>query len=222
MTRRKENPVETVPPTTAITKVIPVVEETKTLLETAEHPGEASDEYAQAIEAVRTAVDNFCRSTWRLAWSLVDFRQVHERVHPSNRLTDKQMANVLGIRLTPARIGQLVNTAVAYPREQVDESIDFRVYEQARTKNPRMTPAKLLKLVKDHPTTAAIAKLKPASCRETTIQQELMIRVTPAAEQDAEPVISVRLNGTAIELPADLKNDICKYARNSFVETKDN
>jgi len=216
MSKHKQNAVEVNPSVTAITKVVAEIVEENQLTEATESSNEAPPEYAAAIEEVKTALSDYCRSTWRLAWALVDFRAVHERVHPSNQLTDKQMAELLGIKLSPARIGQLVNTALAYPRQQVDESIDFRVYEQGRVKSPRATPEKRLKLVKDHPTTEAMAKVKSSSRSKAKIHRELMIQVTPAVEEGAEPLVNVRLNGEATELPSNLFNAISKYANELF------
>jgi hypothetical protein len=219
MSKHKQNPVEPNSSETAITKVAVKVVEENQLPETTQPLSEAPPEYAAAINEVKAALTDWRRSTWRFAWALVNFRTLHERVHPGDRLTDKRMAELLGIKLTPARIGQMVNTALAYPREQVDESIDFRVYENARVKYPRATPEKLLKLVKDHPTTAEIAKLKsPGRPKSKKIRRELVIQVTPAVDQDAEPAVKVRLNGEAAELPSNLLHAICKYANEVFAD----
>ncbi len=224
--KANEKTVATKAADTAITQVVAKVVGKNLATAAADSPAivnETNPDYSAAIEKVRAAMADYGRSVWQLAWALVDFRSIHERLHPRDRLSDKQLANLLGITLSPARIGQLVNTAVAFPREHVDESIDFRVYEQARVfteKQPRMTAEKRLELVKKHPTTAAIAKIKPAVRNNSTLGQALIIRVTPVTGDDEDCVVRIGFNRTSIELPNELQNSLRQYAIKLFAKDK--
>jgi hypothetical protein len=222
-----ENPTTQIAtPTTEITKVVATkVDERRdlTIEQASAVTADASADYDAAIEKVRAALVGYGRATWQLAWALVEFREVHERLHPDDRLTDKQVVAILDIKLTPTCVGQLVNTARAYPREQVDESIDFRVYENARMfteKTPKMTPLKRLKLVKAHPTTDEIAKLKPKPAKSSNARRELTIRVTRAAGAKGEPEVVAQLNGVTIEVPAKVLKAITAYAVDAFAESR--
>lgn len=209
-------------PATEITQVVAKVAG-KSQAPAAEQPSEpladASPEYVAAVESVRSAMIGYGRATWKLAWALMDFREIHHRLHPADRLSDAGLAAALGINLTPARIGQLINTAEAYPRDQVDESIDFRVYEEARkfTIGRRsMTPAKRLKFVVAHPSAEEIARLKAKKPTFTTPRSELIIRIKQATGADGEPEIVVRLNGATVDVSAKVRSAFLDYAAEAF------
>jgi hypothetical protein len=226
MRKTKELIIENKPSdtaTTEITKVVAtVVDGELAPAQPSEVLADASPDYADAIAKVRSAMESYGRATWQLAWALVDFRDVHDRLHPHDRLTDKKLVEALDIKLSPTRIGQLVNTALAYPRDQVDESIDFRVYENARMfteKKPGMTPLKRLKLVKANPTTAEIAKLKPQVPKPSAGRQELVIRVTRTGT-DGEPKIVASLNGMTVNVPAKVLKAVTAYAVDAFAKGK--
>jgi hypothetical protein len=213
VSKRKDKSTKTDPVNETATKVIATVVKTARPPEATDVPTAVNPEYAVAIENVKTAVANYGRSAWQLAWALIDFKTAHEKLHPTEHLTDKQLAQVLAVNLSHQRIGQLVNTAKAFPRDQVDESIDFRVYERARTQHKLMTPEKRLALVKEHPTTAAIGKLHTEDRRQNTAaHQELKIQVTPARVENEPPKVEARLNRALVTLPADLIDAIQKYA----------
>ena len=215
MNKRKEKLTENAS-ATETTKVVAKRIKMNATLEPEIQPTSGTS-YTAAIDKVKAALANYGHSVWQLAWALVDFKAVHEQLHPADRLIDKQLAERLGIDLTPARIGQLVNTAKAYPREQVDESIDFRVYEQARTAHKLMSPEKRLALVKENPTVTTINKLKPKERRrDAPVRRELSIRVMPALTDTAEPEVTVRLNSEAHMLPTDLVTAIRTYAVEVF------
>jgi hypothetical protein len=226
MSKRKEKTTGIKPATTEITKVVATVADgiivgPAAAPERTDASIDVDSNYTAAIEEVRGAFADFGRSTWRLAWALVDFREMHERLYPDDELTDKQLVSLMGIKLTHTRIGQLVNTARAFPRDQVDELIDFRVYEQARLLKPRITPEKRLKLVKDHPTTAEMAKVKPpAPGRTSPDQQELIVRVTSASGDDDKPGVSARWNRETVALPDELQAALRKHAIKLFAREK--
>lgn len=234
MRKRKRQQVENSVANLSDTSITKVIEDTtdngiapsqSEPAEPSQRAGELAQAYKTAIEKVRAALMDYGQSVWRLAWALVDFRAIHEQLHPDDRLSDQQIASVLGINLSPARIGQLINTALAFPREQVDQSIDFRVYEEARkltANKARMTPEKRLALVKKYPTTAKIAKIKPApvakASRGNEVANELVIRIVPGEGDNLSGTAC--LNGQEISIPAELLSALRAYAAKLFVDTR--
>ena len=228
MSSRQEDSLENNLATTAVKEVVTTVVSPSVPLtsDLPSAPAETNPAYAAAIDKVLAAFADFSRSTWGLAFALADFRDLHEKLFPDRRLTDKQLVVQLGLKLSHARVGQLVNTVRAFPRNQVDQSIDFRVYEQARLLKPHITPERRLKLVKAHPSTAAMAKIKPAATgRKQTagrepleLEPELVLRIKSAVGGGDTLRLVAEFCGEAIELPDELEATLRTYATPLFAK----
>lgn len=118
-----------------------------------------------AISEARDAWNEFGRVTWRLARALQNVRIAYHARYKKDA-PKAWLATELGIHVTEQRIGQLVNTLAYFGDIPLADTVDFRVYEEARKQNirlgnSRLSKEKLALLVKQHRTVDDLLKAMP-------------------------------------------------------------
>lgn len=87
--------------------------------------------FSDALEDAREAFKTWRQSTFDFAYALKSCQDEYHKWQ-KKYLSNDGLAKELNIPLTGQRIGQLLNVANFFPREKIDENIDFVIYEDAR------------------------------------------------------------------------------------------
>lgn len=97
-----------------------------------------AEEIKAAVEKVRDAYDNVRDSLFALGDAILELRAEYARFNDGKEPTNKWIAGQLALDLTEQRIGQLADTAKAFPPDLRREGIDFKAYEVARLTSKAM------------------------------------------------------------------------------------